>query len=381
MPIIPTMGTLRIAVTRKVSLLKMKKLLLTILLCSGLSACGTYTPFPKTQYFTKNRVGVTAHESYTFALASTEDEDILTVSFRYNLPTVTRDGKVVVDERFDGIENDDGTDDIVIQNKLNDFKFKSVYITKSIQYPDDLAYAETDFARLDLEKDAFGTSIETECKIDSVVNGTSETKNNKASCTLLFPAGTFPTVGKKFIRILGLNETDDAVEDFLVASPKLNISKANPASEEDGDSDGIADDEDNCPDLANDDQLDTDNDGIGDACEDIPNDRDNDHIVDGEDNCPELANGDQLDTDNDGTGDACEERPTDCVNKATIGGEHVENKVGACGDVDKDIMHKGKARLSDGGSCSLNPKTPHQNWELFFLLGGTLYLASKRRKA
>ena len=105
---------------------------------------------------------------------------------------------------------------------------------------------------------------------------------------------------------------------------------------------------DNCPAVSNADQLDTDNDGMGDACDsdddndgvlDVddceplnPNvgaasrwyqDQDNDgfgdpnstldactqpsgYISNNMDNCPAVSNADQLDTDNDGMGDACD---------------------------------------------------------------------------
>ena len=54
----------------------------------------------------------------------------------------------------------------------------------------------------------------------------------------------------------------------MEALPNGNLVIANalpPGS--DGDGDGVPDDEDNCPDVANPDQADCDNDGIGDACE------------------------------------------------------------------------------------------------------------------
>lgn len=71
----------------------------------------------------------------------------------------------------------------------------------------------------------------------------------------------------------------------------------------DTDSDGYPDVADNCPLVANADQLDTEGDGIGDACD---GDDDNDGVLDGGDNCPLVANANQSDTDDDGIGDACD---------------------------------------------------------------------------
>jgi hypothetical protein len=77
----------------------------------------------------------------------------------------------------------------------------------------------------------------------------------------------------------------------------------------DGDGDGVADANDNCPNVANADQADADNDGVGDACDEPTpaDDADNDGVADGNDNCPEVPNPEQTDTDNDGVGDACDE--------------------------------------------------------------------------
>lgn len=124
----------------------------------------------------------------------------------------------------------------------------------------------------------------------------------------------------------------------------------------DPDGDGLAGEDDNCPNAANPDQADADLDGAGDACDDCPNDPaktvpggcgcgqpetpqcsgcpggddDGDGVCNGDDacpgrpdlvdgdgdgkpdcldNCPGTANADQADGDGDGAGDACDNCP------------------------------------------------------------------------
>lgn len=101
----------------------------------------------------------------------------------------------------------------------------------------------------------------------------------------------------------------DTDKDSIFDSIDTCISTANP-DQKDVDSDGIGDACDNCK-LYNPSQRDVDHNGIGDVCEEADkyakeNDTDKDSILDFNDNCPKIANKDQLDGDHDRVGDACD---------------------------------------------------------------------------
>lgn len=94
------------------------------------------------------------------------------------------------------------------------------------------------------------------------------------------------------------------------------------------DGDDIRDEDDNCPDVFNPQQFDFDFDGHGDAC----------------DNCPDVSNFNQNDQNNNGVGNACEEEACDDINRD-----------GFCEDWERDDDDDGVANLNDNCRLTENP--------------------------
>jgi von Willebrand factor A domain-containing protein 7 len=105
------------------------------------------------------------------------------------------------------------------------------------------------------------------------------------------PDGTPVTV-----RMTATNPADPTL--FNTAAVTLRVT-----TNVDQDADGVPDTEDNCSAASNPDQVNTDGDAFGNACDE---DDDNDTVPDGVDNCALAANSDQIDFDRDGIGDACD---------------------------------------------------------------------------
>ena len=129
-----------------------------------------------------------------------------------------------------------------------------------------------------------------------------------------------PSVSPNYLHVIGVDPATDncpqAPNDVLSATDGWKVGAATPGalnvgqtsgllivSRLDLDEDGIPDDEDNCPGVYNPTQIDTDGDGVGDACDP---DIDGDGILNAVDNCPYDYNPNQEDMDGDGVGDACD---------------------------------------------------------------------------
>lgn len=87
----------------------------------------------------------------------------------------------------------------------------------------------------------------------------------------------------------------------------------------DFDKDSVSDVRDNCPQVSNSNQTDTDGDGLGDACDPDQADDDHDFVPDKIDNCLGVSNNSQSDRDGDGKGDACDPFPYNAkTSKVTV---------------------------------------------------------------
>ncbi len=139
----------------------------------------------------------------------------------------------------------------------------------------------------------------------------------------LIVKGTFNGVERGWVREASgqfRSDVDDVVSDstlrgYALSQGPLTYTCAPPGSGVrmgiDRDEDGVLDGLDNCPAMANSDQTDTNQNGLGNVCDPLK-DSDMDGVLDDDDNCPGIYNPDQTDNNNDGRGDVCEGLPIGC---------------------------------------------------------------------
>jgi hypothetical protein len=130
------------------------------------------------------------------------------------------------------------------------------------------------------------------------------------------------------------------------------------ACDDDDDNDGLQDTADNCPIHVNPGQEDADGDYLGDPCD---SDDDNDGVIDASDDCPINANPDQADNDLDTLGDVCD---TDDDNDGVLDAadncrfsanpDQADSDGDQLGDVcDDDKDNDGIVNVAD--NCPVNP--------------------------
>lgn len=131
------------------------------------------------------------------------------------------------------------------------------------------------------------------------------------------------------------------------------------------DGDGIPDGDDNCPETVNPDQLDMDNDGVGDVCDD---DIDGDGILNTPDNCDFVFNPNQADADHDGVGDSCDTLP-DTSSAPAVPNESYYDFQGGGGNG------------NTGAGCSLNAAgKPGLTWLLSLIVIGFAVVLCRRHQ-
>ncbi|MBN1962200.1 MAG: thrombospondin type 3 repeat-containing protein [Deltaproteobacteria bacterium] len=159
---------------------------------------------------------------------------------------------------------------------------------------------------------------------------------------------------------------EDTIDEDGVGDACDNCSEVANADQANSDTDSYGDACDNCPLFSSENLVDSDNDGVGDVCDNCINvenldqaNNDEDSIGDACDNCPLVTNPDQLDSDEDGVGDACDECPYGPTNPD-----------GSCGDIPPQTTCSDGGQPEVCGKCikvklKAKHKEKHHHWQWF----------------
>ncbi|XP_077965864.1 cartilage oligomeric matrix protein-like [Styela clava] len=131
---------------------------------------------------------------------------------------------------------------------------------------------------------------------------------------------------------------DEDIDDDGKPNAKDNCRYIANAGQEDGDGDGVGDACDNCISDENFQQFDVDKDGLGDECDD---NKDGDDHDNSDDNCEDIPNDSQLDRDGDNVGDVCDNCP-DHPNR-----DQEDSDLDLVGDVCDDDQDRDKDGVQD----------------------------------
>ena len=150
-------------------------------------------------------------------------------------------------------------------------------------------------AQADCDRDGAGDACEPDADSDAIPDDCdacpADPNNDVDADTICGNVDNCPTVANTN----QVNADGDALGNACDACPLDPLN--------DVDADGVCGNLDNCPSVANPGQTDTDGDGDGNACE---TDDDNDGVPDASDNCPVTVNPGQQDRDGDGIGNLCD---------------------------------------------------------------------------